>query len=690
MSDEAGDPGERLVNGVFQGGGAKSVAYAGALRAIEDRGLWFGSVSGASAGAIVASLIASGLSLDEMESKVSEVLAAARSPIPARVGKLVIGHAHSVFEGRRLRAVLDDAYRSALGIDGDEAVTFRQLFDATGIELYVLTLDLSNGLPVVFCRRTTPDADVAGAVTASSAIPGAFPAGRAVFDSSESGAVVHQLVDGGAYANYPSFIFDDRSFRCWLRDETKHLDNWDAQDDERWEAEALRPVVGFVLGDPEPLEHRNAAGFVPSAGPEISRRFDLGPTYTSGKRNSFLFGAVLASDWARLLIGIALVVWIGTSIATLPLGFRRFATWLGGWIPDFLFPLVLVGALAILVLSAITALLVIAGLITVSRMLAETALPSAKAVLGVPLEVPPWLGTGDDSVVVRVPTGELSTVDFDVDETTRADAVALAHESVAAQLDEPRVSACLAALLAGRPHERAHVKRGRRTLDPPTSDDRLSASGVLTLVAATCLMGIVAWWATNAAGAQSIGAILAAIAVAVLAGVAVLVTLGDSASRRAATRAGNGITATSRRPVSVPVLWMLLGGTLVVAGLGLSAWTMSIRSDHTADAVVVSATEAAGDTNSYVVRLDDDDDGTATLTTDRHLRLGERVFVTDDTPGDEVELVGALDDARFAVAIVFCALGFGLIAAGVRSNLYRTRSRRLDELVTHMRAKAGT
>ena len=52
-------PASRLVNGVFMGGGAKSIAYAGALRAAHERHLWFGSVAGSSAGAIVSALIAS-------------------------------------------------------------------------------------------------------------------------------------------------------------------------------------------------------------------------------------------------------------------------------------------------------------------------------------------------------------------------------------------------------------------------------------------------------------------------------------------------------------------------------------------------------------------------------------------------------------------------------------------------------
>jgi predicted acylesterase/phospholipase RssA len=39
------------VNGIFKGGGAKGIMYAGALYEIYDRGYWFRAVAGSSAGA---------------------------------------------------------------------------------------------------------------------------------------------------------------------------------------------------------------------------------------------------------------------------------------------------------------------------------------------------------------------------------------------------------------------------------------------------------------------------------------------------------------------------------------------------------------------------------------------------------------------------------------------------------------
>ena len=266
----------QLVNGVFMGGGAKSIAYGGALRAVHERGLWFGSVAGSSAGAIVSALIASGLELDELEAAIPAGLAAARASLPARAGKVIIGHAHSVFEGRGLRAWLETTMATKIGKVDGAPVTFAELHRATGIELYVVAVDLANGLPVVFCRRSSPDVDVAGAVVASGAIPGAFPAGRAVFRSGD-GAVVHALIDGSAWANYPSFVFQDRSFRAWLRGEAQLVGVAGPTDDAGIAVEDQRPLMGFTLGDLEPLERHEAVTFVPDGGPDINRRFDRGP-----------------------------------------------------------------------------------------------------------------------------------------------------------------------------------------------------------------------------------------------------------------------------------------------------------------------------------------------------------------------------------------------------------------------------
>jgi NTE family protein len=115
-----------LVNGVFKGGGAKGVAYAGALKALRDRNVWFGSVAGASAGAITATLIAAGLGPDEIEQQVPEALGRANGNLFARLGRVVLGRSMSLFDSNGLHDWLEALLRERTGRDGP--VTFRHLY----------------------------------------------------------------------------------------------------------------------------------------------------------------------------------------------------------------------------------------------------------------------------------------------------------------------------------------------------------------------------------------------------------------------------------------------------------------------------------------------------------------------------------------------------------------------------------
>jgi len=59
--------GKTKAFGIYEGGGAKGLAHAGALKAAEEKFTFIG-VAGTSAGAIIASLIAAGYKADEIYS----------------------------------------------------------------------------------------------------------------------------------------------------------------------------------------------------------------------------------------------------------------------------------------------------------------------------------------------------------------------------------------------------------------------------------------------------------------------------------------------------------------------------------------------------------------------------------------------------------------------------------------------
>ena len=685
MTDTTTSPGAspivvRHVNGVFKGGGAKGIAYAGALTAMRERGLWFRSVAGASAGAITASLIAAGLGPDELAAAVPEGLKAMKSSVPERLGKAIIGHASSVFESKGLRAWLNSTLARCIDAPDDTPVTFEALYAAKGIELYVVAMDLSSGLPIVFSRRTTPKVEVAGAVAASSAIPGAFPPGRGVFHAPDDGAVVHQFVDGGTWANYPSFIFQDRSFRAWLRGSSQANGQWSAEELDEWNTEAARPVVGFILGEPRPLEHRKAIGMVPLAGPDVNHRFDQGPTYTSPKPVPYLVGSVLSSDWARLLLGAAMAVWVALTITTMPIAVRRFSTWLADLLPDALYPLVLVGTMSLVVLAATVAIGLIGGLVLVGRLIADTLMPSVQALIGVPTNVAPWIGLGEDSVVLRVPHQGLATTEFNVDDAARAAAIRDAHRSVLAQLDNPGTVSKLEALFAGEPETVECPDLGAPKAPIGAGDpDKLEWSGVLAAVGATMVIGGVGWWGTNSAGSDGIGIIALSVVIGLLVGGAALVFVGTRAGRRSAARARFGVTAKGDGGGTAALIAIAVGVFAIVAGSWLSVHTMDRRDEDTVRAKVVSSSIIQGSNeNAYEVQAD----GTApiALVSSRHLRLSEEIFVHIDGTTGETKLVGALDDGRFPIAVVLWLLGLGALTSGIRQRRWLTRCTRLQAL----------
>ncbi|MBK7623046.1 MAG: patatin-like phospholipase family protein [Kineosporiaceae bacterium] len=68
----------RYIYAAFQGGGAKAVAYAGAVKAVYEQGYRFRGLSGTSAGAISATLLAADYSPDEIASKIPELLKCVR------------------------------------------------------------------------------------------------------------------------------------------------------------------------------------------------------------------------------------------------------------------------------------------------------------------------------------------------------------------------------------------------------------------------------------------------------------------------------------------------------------------------------------------------------------------------------------------------------------------------------------
>lgn len=376
----------RRVNGVFKGGGAKGVAYAGALQACEDAGVEFEAVAGASAGAIAAALVACRYPAEEL----APLLESALSTLPSPARALVAFHRSSVFDPTALERWIEHTLRRRLDVPDTRPVTFGDIVTATGIDLFVVAMDLSSRQPVVFSGSLSPTAHVAASIAASAAIPVAFPPVRVV-----STTDVHRLVDGGTFANYPSFVFDDHAFRSF-----------------HGLPPTTVPILGFALEDgpsERPLTSRNVVPL---------RRSRLATDRGALARDGGAIGQLISSPAFRLAGSLSPIV-LCLTVATFVIA--ETSSGLGGlrWIPHSVLDSVLI---ALVFLTAMGIALGVTVALTIARLgrdIFDVGVMGARAALGVGPSVPYWVGTagvaaahGHTTVRIRAPS-ELSTLTFD-------------------------------------------------------------------------------------------------------------------------------------------------------------------------------------------------------------------------------------------------------------------------------------
>lgn len=194
--------------GIFQGGGCRAAAYAGAYSAAVARGVNFSEVAGASAGAIAAVLVAAGAPPEWLEKTLSsldfgDLIQKPRGGRFATSGASKVQRAwnlyrfNGVHDGSGIETWVEDRLRELLPKAPNKRILFRDLPRPAA----VIAADLVLQGPKVWSQDRTPDESVAEAVRASCSIPFFFqPSGH--------------YVDGGVVSNLPLHIVDnDRSDR---------------------------------------------------------------------------------------------------------------------------------------------------------------------------------------------------------------------------------------------------------------------------------------------------------------------------------------------------------------------------------------------------------------------------------------------------------------------------------------------
>jgi NTE family protein len=208
---------ERYVDLVFEGGGVKGIALVGAFSVLEEQGYEPQNMAGASAGAIVAALIAAGYDADALK----EIIAgldydqfkdeALEDRFPG--GKVLsILKDLGIYEGK----AFEDWMRGLL--EARNVRTFGDLVRREDVELkyryklQVIASDVTEQRLLVLPRdapalgiEDPDDIDVAKAVRMSMSIPIFFEPVK--WPNSQTGEE-HLIVDGGMLSNFPVWLFD--------------------------------------------------------------------------------------------------------------------------------------------------------------------------------------------------------------------------------------------------------------------------------------------------------------------------------------------------------------------------------------------------------------------------------------------------------------------------------------------------
>ncbi len=188
-------------NLVFEGGGVKGVAYVGAMKVLEQKGILpqIYRAGGTSAGAINATLFAAGYNVDETQKTLMSLdfndFKDDSWGVLRDLNRL--REDFGWYKGDYFRDWMGDLLK-AKGFNRD--ITFRALAAETGIELFLYATNLSTKFGEVFSPEHTPRKRVVEAVRRSMSIPLFFTAIR---DDRKD-----VFVDGGILNNYPVKLFD--------------------------------------------------------------------------------------------------------------------------------------------------------------------------------------------------------------------------------------------------------------------------------------------------------------------------------------------------------------------------------------------------------------------------------------------------------------------------------------------------
>ncbi|MFC4721519.1 patatin-like phospholipase family protein [Geojedonia litorea] len=195
-----------IKNLALKGGGVKGIAYVGALKELDSKGLFKGieKVSGTSAGAIVALMIALELSPEKIEELMKKLDFKA---FKSGWNPIRIFTKYGLYTGDEILKFIYECY-AASPLNLEQNATFSDFKNAGGKDLIVFASNLNLHNITEFSEFNTPKCIVAEAVRASMSIPFFFKG----WQFSNKIPNDHIYVDGGVIFNYPLSFFDKPRF----------------------------------------------------------------------------------------------------------------------------------------------------------------------------------------------------------------------------------------------------------------------------------------------------------------------------------------------------------------------------------------------------------------------------------------------------------------------------------------------
>ena len=191
----------QFTNLVFEGGGVKGIAYAGALQVLTDCGILpqIKQVAGTSAGAITATLVALGYTAPEIK---PIIMSMDFKTFEDGWDPLRLPTEYGLYKGDAFLTWIQKmiAAKTSKGANA----TFADLYNQNGIGLFVFATDLNIYDVKQFSHLDTPNVPIAEAVRASMSIPMFFKAWKFSNNMPDD----HIYVDGGVVLNYPLTVFD--------------------------------------------------------------------------------------------------------------------------------------------------------------------------------------------------------------------------------------------------------------------------------------------------------------------------------------------------------------------------------------------------------------------------------------------------------------------------------------------------